>query len=101
MQMMSYYIYEEMLKSQYHFALKKTFLAATDFFVKGYVFGDLWIGWHKFLQAEQESGIMVWLLENVKIHLQNKGPEISAEEIETIPTDDSHFKMFLDSSFPV
>lgn len=101
MQLMFYYIYEEMLKVQYHFAFKETFLAATDFLVKGYAFGELWLSWNKFLQTEQESGTMVGLFENVKIHLQNKGPEISAEEIEAIAIDDSHFKMFLESPFPV
>jgi hypothetical protein len=81
---------------------KKTdFLKETDMLVQGYAFGELWLGWKKYITTEEESKTMIELLENIKINLQNKSPEISTEEIQAIPIDDSHFKRCIASPFPV
>ncbi len=101
MQLMFYYIYKEMIKTQYHFTQKTKLLRMTDFLVRGYAFGDLWLGWEKYFTTEEDSRTMVLLLENVRLNMQDKGNEISAEEIETIPIDDSHFKRCIDRPFPV
>lgn len=101
MQLMLYYIYGEMVKPQYHFTQKTELLRETDFLVQGYAFGELWLGWNKYLTREEDSRTMILLLENVKLHFQNIGAEISAEEIEAIPIDDSHFKMCIDKPYDV
>lgn len=101
MQLMFFYIHEEMLDSRYFFAGKAAFLARLDFYAKGYALGELRLGWNRFIKTEQESETLIALLGNLMVRLQNKGPEISAEEIEDIPVDDFHFKMYLESPFPV
>lgn len=101
MQLMFFYIHEEMLDGRYFFAGKEAFLSRLDFYAKGYAFGEPHLGWSRFLTTGRESETMIVLLGNLIVRLHSKGPEISREEIEAIPVDDFHFKMYLDNPFPV
>lgn len=101
MQLMTYYIYEELKKTQYIFAKKDLFIMDFEGIINGYQSSYLTLGWNKILTNPSEEQTMIQILQTVKTSLQNKGIYISISELQAIPTEDVDFKLlFSRNPFP-
>ncbi len=56
--------------------------------------GWMVLSWDRIIINDVEEQTMIQILQNVKTTLQNKGAFISVAELQSIPTEDNHFKGF-------
>ncbi|OIV42234.1 hypothetical protein [Flavobacterium johnsoniae] len=102
MQLMIYYIHEELKNPQYTFINKNLFVIGHEGIINGVASGYLTLPWKRILVSIEEEQTMVQILKNVKIALQNKGAFISVSELQSIQTDDKDFKyLYSRNPFPV
>lgn len=102
MQLMIYYVQEELEKPQYTFRNKNLFIMGHEGIINGISSGYLTLPWKKILVSIEEEHTMIQILQNVKITLQNKGAVISVSELQSIQTDDEDFKyLYSRNPFPV
>lgn len=101
-QLMIYYIHEELEKPQYAFINKNLFVMGHEGIINGISSGYLTLPWKRILVSTEEEQTMIQILQNVKIALQNKGAFISVSELQSIQTDDEDFKyLYSRNPFPV
>ena len=94
MQLVLYYINEELKKNQYIFTNKGYLQRYHESIINGNMAGWFAFLWDEKLSNSSDEQTMLQVLENVKITLQNKGSFISVAELQTIPTEDKDFKRF-------
>jgi hypothetical protein len=101
MQLMIYYIHEELKKSQYIFVNKNIFEMGHQGIIDGVASSYLTLPWNKILINSSEEETMIRILQTVKTSLQDKGAYISVEELQSIPTNDKDLKrLFSRKPFP-
>jgi hypothetical protein len=100
-QLVFMYIYPEMQKSQYNFTNKVDLLYDCKSIVNGIRSGYLGLTWHNYLTGSADEQLMIQLLQNVVSILQTKGEYISVSELQSLPTEDSHWLRLMDKNFPV
>ena len=102
MQLVLYYINEELKKNQYIFTNKGYLQRYHESIINGNMAGWFAFLWDEKLSNSSDEQTMLQVLENVKITLQNKGSFISVAELQTIPTEDKDFKRFYGRyTFPI
>ena len=102
MQLVFYYIYEELIKSQYSFTKKNLFIMDFESVINGYQSSYLTLGWSEILTNSLEERTMIQILQNVKTSFQSKGIYISVSELQSIPTEDKDFKiLYSRNPFPI
>ncbi len=92
MQLMIYYIHEELKKPQYIFENKNLINIDNESIINGYQSSYLTLGWDDMFINSTEEQTMIQVLQNVKTNLQNKGEWISVDELQAIPTEDEYIK---------
>lgn len=93
MQLVFYYIFNEINKPQYNVTDKPNLLEYMSICINGYVSPSL--GWVSHLTTKTEEQTMIQVLQNVKTTLQNKGAFISIQEQKTIQTEDHTLEYML------
>ncbi|WP_395654557.1 hypothetical protein [Flavobacterium sp.] len=102
MQLVIYYIQEELKKPQYIFSNKNLFIIGHEGIINGYQNGFLALPWKNIIVDINEEQIMIQILQTVKSSLRNKGDFITVSELQSIQTEDEYFKHFYSKKpFPV
>ncbi len=94
MQLLIYYINDELKKSQYAFTNKNSLQRYHESIINGNMAGWFAFLWDSHLENSNDEQTMISVLQNVKTNLQNKGTFISVNELQSIPTIDKYFKQF-------
>lgn len=87
MQLTMHYIYTEVVKPQHIFSNKQELIENLEESINGYYHGYLTLYWN-YIFNESDKQVMIQVLLNVKLDLQNKGNNISVEELKNISTED-------------
>ncbi|MGL6126889.1 hypothetical protein [Chryseobacterium artocarpi] len=95
-----HYIRLELEKPQYLFTQKEDLLEDLSDNINGYCSGYVGLNWDNVIEPAEEQ-IMAEVLRNVKHALENKGTEISADELMSISTEDHTLQYIFDQPFPV
>jgi hypothetical protein len=99
-QLLIYYINEELKKSQYLFTKKSLFLYDHESIINGHESGYFTLPWKRTIENSTEELTMIQILQTVKTTIQNKGAFIPLTELQGITTSDSDFKLFYRKPFP-
>ena len=102
MQLAMYYVNEELNKNQYVFSNKASLLKYHEDVINGRMAGWFAFLWDEYIINSTDEQTMIQILQVVKTTIQNKGQLISLAELQSIPTEDRHFKLFYSSKpFPI
>lgn len=90
-QLVYYYMYNELNKSQYNISDKDDLLYSIKFNLDGYSEG-MSLNWSQLNQLDEQ--VMLQILQNIRANLQGKGKYISIDELQGVATEDDDFKTF-------
>lgn len=94
MQLVIYYINEELKKNQFIFINKDSLQKYHESIINGHMAGWLVLDWDTIIVNNVEEQTMIQILQIVKTTIRNKGSYIFVAELQAIPTIDEDFKLF-------
>lgn len=100
-QLASFYISQELKKTQYIFADKGELLDSFNSIINGFHNGYIVLSWDGELQNSTDEHTIIQVLQNVKTNMISKGAFISLVELKSILTKDPDFKrLYSKNPFP-
>ena len=102
MQLAFIFIYAELrIPNKYNFINKEDLISDCESKVNGVHSGYFVLSWEKDLVGESEEQLMIELLQSIINELNSKGELIKAFELESMETEDTHWKRIMDKPIPV